>query len=222
MNSKINVEMTAAELAEYQEMKKALAEKAKQERIIQQRETYKDMVSDMVDELFPTLEEVSTSLAEAKTKVYDSFNAAIALKKELYDVAEEQNSHSFTNSDSTRRIIVGYNVTDSYDDTVNEGIAKIKEYLTSLAHSEETEKLVEAILQLLSKDKKGNIKPSKVITLSNLADKSDSDIFKDGVRIIKEAYRPQFSKQYVRAEYKKEGGSWVNVPLGMTEANINS
>ena len=79
---------------------------------------------------------------------------------------------------------------------------------------------MDVILQLLSKDKKGNIKPSKVVTLSNLADKSDSDLFKDGVRIIMEAYNPQYSKQYVRAEKKDKDGSWVNVPLGMTEAGV--
>lgn len=220
MSTEIKVEMTAEEYAEFQEMKKKKAEDAEKEKALSLRDNYKDMVSSMVNELFPVLENMSNSLAYAKQRVYDSFNTAIDLKRELYNTKEEQNSHTFTNKEGTKKISVGYNVIDNYDDTVNEGVAKVKEYLASLAETEDTKKLVDVILQLLSKDKKGNIKPSKVVTLSNLADKSDSDLFKDGVRIIMEAYKPQFSKQYVRAEKKDKDGSWVNVPLGMTEAGV--
>lgn len=220
MSKEIKVEMTAEEYAEFQEMKKKKAEDAEKEKALSLRENYKDMVSSMVNELFPVLENMSNSLAYAKKRVYESFNTAIELKRELYDTKEEQNSHTFTNKEGTKKISVGYNVIDNYDDTVNEGVAKVKEYLASLAETEDTKKLVDVILQLLSKDKKGNIKPSKVVTISNLADKSDSDLFKDGVRIIMEAYNPQYSKQYVRAEKKDKDGSWVNVPLGMTEAGV--
>lgn len=220
MSTEIKVEMTAEEYAEYQEMKIKRAEDAEKEKALNLRDNYKDMVSSMVNELFPVLENMSNSLAYAKQRVYDSFNTAIDLKRELYNTKEEQNSHTFTNKEGTKKISVGYNVIDNYDDTVNEGVAKVKEYLASLADTEDTKKLVDVILQLLSKDKKGNIKPSKVVTLSNLADKSDSDLFKDGVRIIMEAYNPQYSKQYVRAEKKDKDGSWVNVPLGMTEAGV--
>lgn len=220
MSTEIKVEMTAEEYVEYQEMKRKRAEDAEKEKALSLRDNYKDMVSSMVNELFPVLENMSNSLAYAKKRVYESFNTAIELKRELYDTKEEQNSHTFTNKEGTKKISVGYNVIDNYDDTVNEGVAKVKEYLASLAETEDTKKLVDVILQLLSKDKKGNIKPSKVVTLSNLADKSDSDLFKDGVRIIMEAYNPQYSKQYVRAEKKDKDGSWVNVPLGMTEAGV--
>jgi hypothetical protein len=220
MSTEIKVEMTAEEYAEFQEMKRKRAEDAEKEKALSLRDNYKDMVSSMVNELFPVLENMSNSLAYAKKRVYESFNTAIELKRELYDTKEEQNSHTFTNKEGTKKISVGYNVIDNYDDTVNEGVAKVKEYLASLADTEDTKKLVDVILQLLSKDKKGNIKPSKVVTLSNLADKSDSDLFKDGVRIIMEAYNPQYSKQYVRAEKKDKDGSWVNVPLGMTEAGV--
>lgn len=220
MSTEIKVEMTAEEYAEFQEMKKKKAEDAEREKALNLRENYKELVSSMVNELFPVLENMSNSLAYAKKRVYESFNTAIELKRELYDTKEEQNSHTFTNKEGTRKISVGYNVVDNYDDTVNEGVAKVKEYLASLADTEDTKKLVDVILQLLSKDKKGNIKPSKVVTLSNLADKSDSDLFKDGVRIIMEAYKPQYSKQYVRAEKKDKDGAWINVPLGMTEAGV--
>lgn len=203
------------ERLEFEEFKKNKAAKEQNE---QQRDEYKNFVSELVNEQFPSLQSLSSALSNSKKSVYDSFNTAIDLKKELYNVKEDQNSHTFSNKEGNKRISIGYSVLDNYDDTVNEGIMKVKQYISSLANNEETETLVEAILQLLSKDKKGNIKPSKVITLSNLADKSDSNLFKDGVQIIKEAYKPIFSKQQVRAEFKDKKGVWVNVPLGITEA----
>lgn len=206
------------ERLEFEEFKQNKAAKAAKEQSEKQRDEYKNFVSELVNEIFPALQSLSDALSVGKKTVYDSFNTAINLKKELYNVKEDQNSHTFSNKEGNKRISIGYSTLDNYDDTVNEGIAKVREYISSLANNQETERLVEAIMQLLSKDKKGNIKPSKVITLSNLADKSDSDLFKDGVKIIKEAYKPVFSKQQVRAEFKDEKGVWVNVPLGITEA----
>lgn len=215
---KINVEVSADEYAELQKMKQEKAAIAAKQKQLEERENYKNMVSSMVDELFPMLENLAHSLGGGKKRVYDSFTTAIAMKKELYDTKDSQNTHTFTNAKGDRRICVGYSVLDNYDDTVNEGVEKVRQYIKSLSQDKKTEQLVDAILQLLAKDKKGNIKPGKVVALSNIADKSDSELFKDGVRIIKEAYKPIFSKQFVRAEKKLENGEWVNVPLGMTEA----
>jgi len=214
----ISVEMSADEYAELQKMKQEKAAIVAKQKQLEERENYKNMVSSMVDELFPMLENLAHSLGGGKKRVYDSFTTAIAMKKELYDTKDSQNTHTFTNAKGDRRICVGYSVIDNYDDTVNEGVEKVRQYIKSLSQDEKTEQLVDAILQLLAKDKKGNIKPGKVVALSNIADKSDSELFKDGVRIIKEAYKPIFSKQFVRAEKKLDNGEWVNVPLGMTEA----
>ena len=48
--------------------------------------------------------------------------------------------------------------------------------------------------------------------------KYDADDLKKGVTIIKEAYRPERTKNFIRAQKKNEQGKWIDVPLGMTEA----
>ena len=107
---------------------------------------------------------------------------------------------------------------DDYDDTVNEGIGKVKAFISSLARDEESTMLVQSILRLLARDQKGNLKASRVMQLRKMAEDSGNEMFLDGVRIIEQAYRPVQTKTYVRAEYKNEAGAWVAVPLGMTEA----
>jgi hypothetical protein len=212
------VKMTVAEMQEFEAFKQEKEEKERQKRIQESRKTYKELVDETVEGIFPHLVEVSKNLQFEKKNVYSSFKQAIEIKGEIYDVHEDQRSHTFTNSAGDRRITLGQYVVDGYDDTVNEGISKVKEFISSLARDDESSMLVNGILRLLSKDKDGNLKASRVIQLSKMANESGNEKFIDGVRIIQESYRPSASKKYIRAEYKNEKGEWKNIPLGMTEA----
>ena len=147
----------------------------------------------------------------------DSFVGALAMKADLFGVKDDQLSHTFTNSTSTRRISLGYYTTDGYRDTVAEGIAIVKEVVGSMAKDAQSRAMVDAILKLLSKDQKGNLKPSRVIQLRRMAEDLGNNRLLDGVRIIEDSYQPTISKIYVKAEYKNQDGAWENVPLGMTE-----
>ncbi|GHV66946.1 hypothetical protein FACS1894199_11410 [Bacteroidia bacterium] len=190
------------------------AEKAKQE----QRKVYKSMTAEKVTAVFPSLMEQSTLLQELKKHIYDEFQAALEMKYELYDTKESQQSHTFMSVDGMQRVTLGYYTTDDYDDTVNSGIEIVREYLSGLAHDDNSRVLVSAVMKLLSKDKKGTLKPSRVIQLRQMANESGDDRFLEGVKIIEAAYSPAKSKMFVKAEQKNGLGAWVSVPLGMTEA----
>ena len=197
--------------------------KAQEEAEKRQREadisTYKALVSQTVEDNFPVLQAVSSELAAQKRSIRNAFATVVDLKSSLYGVKDGQRSHQFINNEGTRRITIGFNVIDNYDDTVDAGIAKVKEYISSLARDEQSKILVETVLKLLSKDSKGTLKASRVLQLQQMAEKSGNADFIEGVRIIRDAYRPIESKSYVRAEYKSDSGAWVSVPLGMTEAD---
>jgi len=206
---------------EYQEYLAFKAEKAKkeaQQRAKDDREAYKALVDEQINTAFPLLIEVSEYLTKQKSDCIAAFNGALTMKADIFGTKDEQRSHTFTNSEVTRRIILGQYVTDDYRDTVEDGIAIIKEVIGSLAKDRESEILVQAILKLLSRDQKGNLKASRVLQLRKMAEELNNDRFAEGVRIIEEAYQPAVSKQFIRAEFKNESGAWVNVPLGMTEA----
>ena len=49
----------------------------------------------------------------------------------------DQRSHTFTTSDGNMRLTIGQYTTDGYRDTVEDGIAIVKEYITSLAKDTE-------------------------------------------------------------------------------------
>lgn len=212
------VEMTPETLAEFEAFKAAKAETERKQKQQADREAYKTLVDEAINAAFPILSGISSQLSEIKTNTHATFQQVLELKAKLYEVKPDQRSNMFTSSDGKRRIILGEYETDTYDDTVNEGEAKVKQYIGSLAKDADSKMLVNGLMKLLTKDKAGNLKASRVIQLRKMAEESGSELFMDGVRIIEAAHRPTVSKQFIRAEYKDENNAWVSVPLGLTEA----
>ena len=215
----VKVEMTPEEFARYKQAMEEQSRRDEAQRAKEEREAYRSLASTTVDELFPKLEDASTALTGLKREVYDAFARVLETKKEVMGTqANDQRSHSFLSEDGKKRIIVGYYQRDGWDETVEDGIAKVKDYISSLAGDEETRKLVTIILDLLSRDGKGNLKADKVLQLDKYAASIQDARFSEGVAIIKEAYRPVRTKDFVRAQTKNDMGGWDDLPLGMTEA----
>lgn len=217
--STVQVEMTEEEFAKMQTIMAEHRRKEEAKRAKEDREAVRNLASTIVDDLFPELEEASRRLVEIKKKVYDSVEQVLKMKEDVMGVKTKgQRSHSLISTDEHRRIIVGYYQRDGWDDTVEDGISMVKEYISSLAGDEATRNLVAIILDLLSRDNKGNLKADKVLQLEKYTETIQDPRFGEGVAIIKESYRPVRTKDFVRAQKKGATGKWTDVPLGITEA----
>lgn len=215
----VKVEMTPEEFARYKQAMEEQSRRDKAQRAKEEREAYRSLAATAVDEFFPRLESTSNTLSKMKRLLYDSFSQVVETKREVMGVETQgQRSHSFLSTDGTKRIIIGYYQRDGWDETVEDGIAKVRDYISSLAGDEETRKLVDIILDLLSRDGKGNLRADKVLQLDKYAESIKDARFSEGVAIIKEAYRPVRTKDFVRAQVKNAMGGWDDLPLGMTEA----
>lgn len=214
------VNMTDAEFKEFQAYRAEKARKEAELRRKQLREDYARMVDEEIEAAMPELRSVSEDIKTIKGRVIENFRAVIGIKRELLEMKEQEmpRSHTFTNSAGDKKIILGNYVTDGYRDTVEEGIAKVREYIESLASDEKSKALVGMVMRLLSRDSRGTLKASRIVQLRKIADETGSPEFIEGVRIIEESYQPAVSKTFVRAEYKDENGIWRPVPLGMTES----
>jgi len=212
------ITLTPEEMAEYMAYKQEKERREAEELKRQNREVYRQLVDSLIEQHFPVVQEVSSNLARLKAEIMETFQTAVRMKQELYEVRDNQATHTFTNTAGNKRIMIGVYTTDSYRDTVNEGIAMVKEAIINMAKDDDTRALVEAILKLLSKDQKGNLKASRVLQLRQLAERLGNERILEGVKVIEDSYQPQVTKTFVRAEYKNDRGEWVNVPLGMTEA----
>ncbi len=214
----ITMEMTPEEKAQFESFKMAQAQKAAEEKRKADMMAYNELVDETIERAMPVLSTVSESIAEAKKHVIEQFREAMHIKGDLFDVKDDQRSHTFTNAKGDKRITLGYYVRDDYRDTVEEGITMVKEAIESLGKDDESRALVKAVLRLLSRDQKGTLKASRVLQLQKLADESGNERFQQGVKIIRDSYQPTKSKQFIRAERKDDNGEWKPVVLGMTEA----
>lgn len=204
------------------EQKKELLEtlqaekKAERERIEQERETYRSMKDEMVLETFDELRDLSDTMIKLKEDVFSRFETIIELKDDLYKTKSDRQSDTFTTEDGAISIKLGNRVYEGWDDTAEVGIQKVKEYLKTLAKDEDSANLVDAVMRLISKDKKGNLKASKVIELQQLAIKTKNESFIEAIQIIRDAYRPVPSCQFIEVRYKDEKGNEVSLPLSMS------
>ena len=216
---KQTVEITAEEKQQFEEFKAALAAKNAKEQAKRDREAYRDLVDETIERAIPSLECLSQGIKETKQSILDDFRNVIEMKADVLKLKKDgQRSDTFTNSAGDKRITVGVYVTDGYRDTVEDGIAIVKEYIEGLASDAKTQSLVKMVLRLLARDAKGTLKASRVVQLRKIAEESGNERFMEGVQIIEESYQPAISKQFIRAEVKNENGAWVCIPLGMTEA----
>ena len=209
--------MTAQERQEYEAFKVMMARKAAEAKRKSDREAYTALVDETIAAVMPELTNISEAIAQKKTAAAEAFRGALEMKAELFGVKDDQQSHTFTNSEGTMRITIGHYMLDNYRDTVNEGIAMVKMYIESQARDDASRALVKAILRLLSRDEAGNLKASRVLQLQKMAEETGDERFIEGVRIIQESYQPTPSKDYIRAAVRDKSGAWVAVPLSMTD-----
>ena len=213
------VEMTPEQKKAFEEFQMEQAKKQRAEEKRELRRQLQEMTDEVMSEAVAELQECHDMLVATKSKVIATFSTLMELRKEVNEEAgkKEQDTFSFTNSAGTQRIRIGYNMSDGYLDQVGEGIAKVKAYLESLAKDEQSKELIALVLRLLARDQKGNLKASRVIQLGQIAERSGNEDFQEGMRIIREAYRPTRSKLFVRCSIKEPEKEWEDLGLGIAE-----
>ncbi|MBT0573752.1 DUF3164 family protein [Riemerella anatipestifer] len=183
------------------------------------RRAYKELVNQELVQIIEPLRVAEKHLREVKLYVFESLKNLLDLKSKAYDVKSTQQSHTFSD-DKGNTITYGFRIIDGWDDTVTAGIDKVREFISSLAKDEATGKLVHAVNQLLKKDAKGNLKASRVLELTKLAEEFNDPNFTDAVNIIRQSYKPQRSAFFIDASYTDKQGKKVNIPLSISAVDF--
>lgn len=195
--------------------RKFAEEEAEKEKLRKEKiEEYKNLVDECVMKGIQKAKYVSEMIANGKKEIQDMFQTILELKTELYGVKDNQQTHTFSTRNGDYTITVGHRIVDSFDDTVHTGIAKAKSYINRILQNENKE-LQQVLDLLLKKDKNGNLKASRVIELERIALEINDEELTEGVRIIKEAWKPQKTRTFIEASYKNEKGNRINIPLSV-------
>lgn len=200
-----------AQLEQQLEAKKK-ADKARKQA---DRDAYTELVDETVRSVVKRLQNLSSEMAAVKAEVFAAFASIIQTKEELFKVKLDRRSDTFSTRDGQMSIQLGYRTLDAYDDTVDAGIAMVKEYLATLAKDDNSAALVDTVMSLLAKNRKGELKASRVLELERLAAKSGSPEFMEGINTIKAAYKPAKSGQFISVTIKNDEGKDENLPLSI-------
>lgn len=217
----MNEEMKTVQISqeEYRRLKELEAREKKTASQKAERDAYREIADKMIEKYFSQLVALSADMQRIKSECLDEFREVIKTKIDMFGLkSDQQRSHTFTHSGGHIRLTIGVRTTDGYHDTAADGEEIIKEELEKLGNDDKSRSLIKTILRLLAKDAKGNLKPTKVIQLRQLAEELKNDRILEGVKVIEEAYIPSVSKMYIKIEEKKEDGGWVVIPLSVTEA----
>lgn len=195
-------------------------ERNEKERIIRERENYKQLEDATVREEVNELMRLSSLMMAAKDRVFKAIGAVTDMQEELYKVKVDRKSRTYNTQDFSMTLKVGVRTNDGWDDTAQVGVEKVTTYLRTMAKDANSADLVDTVMGLLSKDKKGNMKLSSIIQLERKAEKSRDPEFIDGIRIIKDAYRPVDTCAFIEASRRDENGKEQGIPLSMSAINL--
>lgn len=207
---------------EREQLKTQLAEqeRADEANLQRERQSYNDMRDEFVTRTFRSLKQLSDCMLEQKQVIFEESAELDTMQQRLFRVKLDRKSRTLTHSDGRLSIKVGNRLNDGWDDTVEIGIEKVREYLATLATDEKSARLVAAITRLLAKDQKGTLKANKVLELEKMANESQDATFLEGLRIIKDAYRPVPTCQFVEVRYKDENDVERSLPLSMSAMEL--
>lgn len=205
-----------AELRAQLEVEDRVAEAQRQK----ERKSYNDMRDEFVERVFELLQKLSANMVAAKQQIFSESATLDEMQQRLFKVKLDRKSRTMTHSNGRISIKVGNRLNDGWDDTVEIGIEKVREYLGTLATDDKSRRLVGAITRLLAKDQKGTLKANKVLELEKMANEEQNPTFLEGIRIIKEAYRPVPTCQFVEVKYKDENDVERSLPLSMSAMDV--
>lgn len=198
----------------------AAEEKAEEMNLQRERTSYINLRDEFIVRTFQSLRQLSHCMLEEKQTIFEESATLDEMQQRLFKVKLDRKSRTLTHSDGRISIKVGNRLNDGWDDTVEIGIEKVREYLATLATDEKSARLVAAITRLLAKDQKGTLKANKVLELEKMANESQDATFLEGIGIIKEAYRPVPTCQFVEVKYKDDNDAERSLPLSMSAMEL--
>lgn len=208
--------MTAEERAQ---LKAQLAEEDRQEalRKQEQKDAYMQMKDQFLERNLEKLKALSDQMQALKKEIFDDAETLIKLKDELFNTKTDRQSNTFSHESGKYSISLGNRINEGWDDTCEQGIEKVKEFLQTLAKDDNSAALVETIMRLIAKNNKGMLKASKVLELEKLANKIQSAELTEGLNIIKNSYRPKPTCQFISVTMKDDNGNEKQLPLSLSQ-----
>lgn len=159
------------------EQKKALKEqlqaeeRAEEARKQNERKAYKDLVDITVENSAKKLIALSCEMQRIKQEIFQECATLIKSKNELFKTKGDRKSDTFTTSDNKYRLSLGNRTNEGWDDTVDAGLEKIEDFLSTLISDERVRLLFLPSAASWLRTRKAALRQTRFLNLNSLRKK---------------------------------------------------
>ncbi|MFK7004795.1 hypothetical protein BWK63_12990 [Flavobacterium covae] len=176
------------------------------------RLNYESIKNATVSELCNKALQLSKSIASFKKESFDEMNALHEILKD-YSQRHANGLGNFRVKYGNFRVNYKKQGRPTFDEKSTEAEGFIKDFVTSKFENDNDVK--DLIISLLER-KNGEFDINLIQKLYKMEDRFDDENWKKGIKLMKESYSYEFSKDYVTFEQKGKSGKWEQVPLSFS------
>ncbi|MFK7033165.1 DUF3164 family protein [Flavobacterium oreochromis] len=176
------------------------------------RLNYESIKNATVSELCNKALELSKSIASFKKESFDEMNALHEILKD-YSQRHANGLGNFRVKYGNFRVNYKKQGRPTFDEKSTEAEGFIKDFVTSKFENDDDVK--DLIISLLER-KNGEFDINLIQKLYKMEDRFDDVNWKKGIKLMKESYSYEFSKDYVTFEQKGKEGKWEQILLSFS------
>ncbi|MFK7048753.1 hypothetical protein FLACOL_01096 [Flavobacterium columnare] len=196
------------------EIKKELeeAEFLERKEAYTKRLNYESIKNTAVTELCNKALQLSNSIASFKKESFEEINALHEILKD-YSQRHANGLGNFRVHYGNFRVNYKKQGRPTFDEKSTEAEGFIKDFVTSKFENDDDVK--DLIISLLER-KNGEFDINLIQKLYKMEDRFDDANWKQGIKLMKESYSYEFSKDYITFEQKGKDGNWKQIPLSFS------
>lgn len=208
MNTQNLKELTTAEL-EAELNKRHQNEATEREK---KRNEYESLKDNVINDLAPYAKQLSDNLAKFKEKAFSDLGSLYDLLKD-YSKRHQDGKGNFKIENEEYRIQFKRQGKGTFDERSHQAEKHIVDFLSSKYEGDQDTK--DLIMSLLER-KNGALDILLVQKLYSMEDRFDDDNWREGIKLLKESYSFNLSKDYVSFFSKNENNEWQSINLNFS------
>ncbi len=177
-----------------------------------QREDYEKLKSETIADLSPVAEDLSLTLKRFKDKAFTQLGTLYELLQE-YSNRHKDGKGNFQIENEEFRIMFKRQGKGAFDERSHQAEKHIIDFVNSKFEKDEDTR--DLIMSLLER-KKGDLDIQLVQKLYSMEDRFDDENWREGIRLLKESYSYNHSKDYVSFYKKGRNNQWEGINLNFS------
>lgn len=204
-----NIKVLTTEELEAELIKRKQEEASEREA---KRKEYESLKTAVLHELSPKAAKISKTLSEFKDLAFGELGTLFDLLKD-YSKRHADGKGNFKIEDDHYKIIFKRQGKGSFDERSHQAEKHIIDFLSSKYQGDiDTKDLIMSLLER----KNGALDILLVQKLYSMEDRFDDENWREGIKLLKESYSFNFSKDYVSFFQKNEKNEWEGINLNFS------